>query len=78
MPMSKKEFNPVMSDQEGNMKLPANNRRLIQGVTAIEPEIPARFWRQCRNRKYIKSLPGVNLHNELSTQYAVREITMKI
>jgi hypothetical protein len=31
MPMSKKEFNPVMSDQEWRNELvPANNRRLIQ------------------------------------------------
>ena len=71
-----KEFNPVMSDQEeqmGEIIVSANNRRIIQGVTAIEPEIIRKIpGANAGIENILKSLPGVNSNNELSTQYAVR------
>ena len=45
-----KEFNPVMSDQEeqmGEVIVTSNNRKQIQGITAIEPEM-------------IRKIPGAN------------------
>ena len=71
-----KEFNPVMSDQEeqmGEVIVTANNRKLIQGITTIEPEILRKIpGANAGIENILKTLPGVNSNNELSTQYAVR------
>jgi len=71
-----KEFNPVMSDQEeqmGEVIITSNNRKLIQGITTIEPEMIRKIpGANAGIENILKSLPGVNSNNELSTQYAVR------
>jgi hypothetical protein len=71
-----KEFNPVMSDQEeqmGEVIVSAKNRKIIQGVTVIEPEMIRKIpGANAGIENILKSLPGVNSNNELSTQYAVR------
>ncbi|MFV8372475.1 TonB-dependent receptor [Flavobacterium sp. LB2P74] len=71
-----KEFNPVMSDQEeqmGEVIVISNNRKLIQGVATIEPEIIRKIpGANAGIENILKTLPGVNSNNELSTQYAVR------
>jgi hypothetical protein len=71
-----KEFNPVMSDQEeqmGEVIVTSNNRKQIQGITVIEPEMIRKIpGANAGIENILKSLPGVNSNNELSTQYAVR------
>ena len=71
-----KEFNPVMSDQEeqmGEVIVTSNNRKQIQGVTSIEPEMIRKIpGSNAGIETILKTLPGVNSNNELSTQYAVR------
>lgn len=71
-----KEFNPVMSDQEeqmGEVIVTANNKKVIQGITTIEPEILRKIpGANAGIENILKTLPGVNSNNELSTQYAVR------
>ncbi|TDE07878.1 TonB-dependent receptor [Flavobacterium sandaracinum] len=71
-----REFNPVMSDQEeqmGEVIVTSNNRKQIQGITAIEPEMIRKIpGANAGIENILKSLPGVNSNNELSTQYAVR------
>ena len=72
----KKEFNPVMSDQEeqmGEVIVTSNNRKLIQGVVTIEPEMIRKIpGANAGIENILRTLPGVNSNNELSTQYAVR------
>ena len=70
------EFNLVMNDQEeqmGEVIVVGNNRKRVQGVTTIEPaairNIPGA---NAGVENILKTLPGVNSNNELSTQYAVR------
>ncbi|TDD75207.1 TonB-dependent receptor [Flavobacterium caseinilyticum] len=71
-----KEFNPIMSDQEeqmGEVIVTSKNRKLIQGVATIEPEIIRKIpGANAGIENILKTLPGVNSNNELSTQYAVR------
>ncbi|WP_244199325.1 TonB-dependent receptor [Flavobacterium psychrolimnae] len=71
-----KEFNPVMSDLEeqmGEVIVTSNNRKQIQGITTIEPEMIRKIpGANAGIENILKSLPGVNSNNELSTQYAVR------
>lgn len=71
-----KEFNPVMSDLEeqmGEVIVTSNNRKLIQGVVTIEPEMIRKIpGANAGIENILKTLPGVNSNNELSTQYAVR------
>ena len=71
-----KEFNPVMSDQEeqmGEVIVTANNKKLVQGITTIEPEVIRKIpGANAGIENILKTLPGVNSNNELSTQYAVR------
>jgi hypothetical protein len=44
----------------------------VQGIHYGEQSDSENSRSKCRNRKYFKTLPGVNSNNELSTQYAVR------
>ena len=71
-----KEFNPVMSDQNeqmGEVIVTANTRKLVQGITTIEPEMLRKIpGANAGIENILKTLPGVNSNNELSTQYAVR------
>lgn len=70
------EHNFQMSDSEeqlGEVVLTAGNRKRVEGIVTIEPaairKIPGA---NAGVENILKSLPGVNSNNELSTQYAVR------
>jgi hypothetical protein len=70
------EFNLVMNDQDeqmGEVVITSNNKKRVQGVTSIEPEMIRKIpGANAGVENILKSLPGVNSNNELSTQYAVR------
>jgi hypothetical protein len=70
------EFNPVMSlrvEQIGTVVLSGKQRKQLEGVTSIEPEIIRTIkGAQPGVENLLKTLPGVNISNELSTQYTVR------
>ena len=71
-----REFNPVMNDQEeqmGEVVITSNNRKSVLGITTIEPEMIRKIpGANAGIENILKTLPGVNSNNELSTQYAVR------
>ncbi len=69
-------FNPVMNnsqEQMGEVFVSSRNRKRVQGITNIETaaikKIPGA---NAGIENILKTLPGVNSNNELSTQYAVR------
>jgi len=69
-------FNPVMSssaEQMGEVFVSSNNKKRVQGITVIDAatikKIPGA---NAGIENILKTLPGVNSNNELSTQYAVR------
>ncbi len=70
------EFNIVMNDKAeglGEVIVIANNRKRVQGVTNIEPAVIRKIpGANAGVENILKSLPGVNSNNELSTQYSVR------
>ncbi|MDD5149553.1 MAG: TonB-dependent receptor [Flavobacterium sp.] len=70
------EFNLVMSDRDeqmGEVVIMVNNKKRVQGITTIEPEMIRKIpGANPGVENILKSLPGVNSNNELSTQYAVR------
>jgi hypothetical protein len=70
------EFNLVMNDQEeqmGEVIVTKNNRKRVQGITYIEPDIIRKIpGANAGVENVLKTLPGVNSNSELSTQYAVR------
>ena len=70
------EFNLVMGDQEeqiGEVIVIVNNKKRVQGITVLEPETIRKIpGANPGVENILKSLPGVNSNNELSTQYAVR------
>jgi len=70
------EFNLVMNERDeqmGEVIITVNNKKRVQGVTAIEPELIRKIpGANPGVENILKSLPGVNSNNELSTQYAVR------
>lgn len=70
------ELNIVMNDKAeglGEVIVTSNNRKRIQGITVIEPEVIRRIpGANAGIENIIKTLPGVNSNNELSTQYSVR------
>jgi hypothetical protein len=69
------EFNPVMNDKAEEMSevIIVNNRKRVQGITNIEPEVIRKIpGANAGVENILKTLPGVYSNNELSTQYAVR------
>jgi hypothetical protein len=70
------EFNLVMTDQDeqmGEVIITINNKKRVQGITVLEPEMIRKIpGANPGVENILKSLPGVNSNNELSTQYAVR------
>ena len=70
------EFNLVMNDyqeQMGEVIVISKNKKRIQGITTIEPEVIRKIpGANAGIENILKTLPGVNSNNELSTQYAVR------
>ncbi len=70
------EFNLVMDEQYeqiGDVIIIVNNKKRVQGITTIEPALIRKIpGANAGVENILKSLPGVNSNNELSTQYAVR------
>ncbi|MBT8252580.1 MAG: TonB-dependent receptor [Flavobacteriaceae bacterium] len=70
------EFNPVMSleiEQIATVVLQGNQRKRVEGITTIDPEIVRTIkGAQPGVENLLKTLPGVSISNELSTQYSVR------
>ncbi|MGB3607385.1 TonB-dependent receptor, partial [Psychroserpens sp.] len=70
------EFNPVMSieiEQIAAVIINGNTRQKVDGVVTITPEtIRTIKGAQPGVENILKTLPGVNISNELSTQYSVR------
>ncbi len=70
------EFNVSMNnnaEQMGEVIVTAKNRKRIQGITTIEPEMIRKIpGANAGVENILKTLPGVYSNNELSTQYAVR------
>ncbi|MFM2367966.1 MAG: hypothetical protein RL619_262 [Bacteroidota bacterium] len=70
------EFNLVMNDyqeQMGEVVVIAKNGKRVQGITTIEPMVIRKIpGANAGIENILKTLPGVNSNNELSTQYAVR------
>ncbi|WP_343695367.1 carboxypeptidase-like regulatory domain-containing protein [Flavobacterium sp.] len=69
-------FNPVMNnsqEQMGEVFVSSRNRKRVQGITNVDvatiKKIPGA---NAGIENILKTLPGVNSNNELSTQYAVR------
>ncbi len=70
------EFNVVLNDKAeglGEVIVISNNKKRIQGITTIEPQVIRKIpGANAGVENILKSLPGVNSNNELSTQYSVR------
>ncbi len=69
------EFNLVMNNKAEQMGevIVINNRKRIQGITSLEPEVIRKIpGANAGVENILKTLPGVYSNNELSTQYAVR------
>ncbi|MBF0694436.1 MAG: TonB-dependent receptor [Flavobacterium sp.] len=70
------ELNIVMNDQAeemGEVVIISGNRRRIEGLTVIEPEVIRRIpGANPGVENILKTLPGVYSNSDLSTQYAVR------
>jgi len=69
------EFNVVLNQKAEQMGevIVVNNRKRVQGITSLEPEVIRRIpGANAGVENILKTLPGVYSNNELSTQYAVR------
>lgn len=70
------ELNPVLStsvEQIGEVVISGRENKRVEGVTTISPEVIRRMvGANAGVENLLKSLPGVNSNDELSTQYAVR------
>ena len=70
------EFNPIMNEsieQIATIVLNSRSRDNFSGVSNINPEVIRKIrGAQPGVENLLKTLPGVNISNELSTQYSVR------
>ncbi|WP_299526715.1 carboxypeptidase-like regulatory domain-containing protein [Winogradskyella sp.] len=70
------EYNPVMLvevEQIATVVINSNTRQSVEGVTSISPQMIRTIkGAQPGVENILKTLPGVNISNELSTQYSVR------
>ncbi|RMA64154.1 TonB-dependent receptor [Ulvibacter antarcticus] len=70
------EFNPVMKVdvvQIGTIELSTRRNKQVEGIVSISPEVIRKMpGANAGVENLLKSLPGINGNNELSTQYAVR------
>lgn len=75
-PNANYEFNPVLKADEiqiGVVELSAKRNKRVEGVVTISPETIRKMpGANAGVENLLKSLPGVNGNDELSTQYAVR------
>jgi hypothetical protein len=70
------EFNPVLKssyEQIETVVITGTKRKKLEGITTISPQIIRTIkGAQPGVENLLKTLPGVNISNELSTQYSVR------
>ena len=70
------EYNPVLKtdvEQIAAVVINTNTRQNVDGVTSISPQVLRTIkGAQPGVENILKTLPGVNISNELSTQYSVR------
>lgn len=70
------EYNPVMlieAEQISEVVINSNTKQSVEGVTTISPRMIRTIkGAQPGVENILKTLPGVNVSNELSTQYSVR------
>lgn len=70
------EFNPIMKtsiEQISEVVIAGRENKRVEGVTTISPEVIRKMvGANAGVENLLKSLPGVNGNDELSTQYAVR------
>lgn len=70
------EFNPIMDvqiEQIAAVIINTNTKQSVEGVSTISPELLRTIkGAQPGVENILKTLPGVNISNELSTQYSVR------
>jgi hypothetical protein len=70
------EFNPVLKnnyEQIETVIITGTKRKKLEGITTISPQIIRTIkGAQPGVENLLKTLPGVNISNELSTQYSVR------
>jgi len=70
------EFNVMMSnlaEQMNEVVITSRNRGRVSGITTIEPRVIRRIpGANAGVENILKTMPGVNSNNELSTQYSVR------
>jgi hypothetical protein len=70
------EFNPVLKsnyEQIETVIITGSKRKELEGITTISPQIIRTIkGAQPGVENLLKTLPGVNISNELSTQYSVR------
>lgn len=70
------ELNPVLNtnvEQIGEVVISGRENKRVEGVTTISPEVIRKMvGANAGVENLLKSLPGVNSNDELSTQYAVR------
>ncbi|RYJ37708.1 TonB-dependent receptor, plug [Flavobacterium anhuiense] len=69
-------FNPIMNNSEeqmGEVFVSSGNRKRVQGITSVDTETIKKIpGANPGIENILKTLPGVNSNNELSTQYMVR------
>lgn len=69
-------FNPIMNnsqEQMGEVFVSSRNRKRVQGIATIDTETIKKIpGANAGIENILKTLPGVNSNNELSTQYMVR------
>ena len=70
------EFNPILKnnyEQIETVVITGSKRKELEGITSISPQIIRTIkGAQPGVENLLKTLPGVNITNELSTQYSVR------
>ncbi|NNK83816.1 MAG: TonB-dependent receptor plug domain-containing protein [Flavobacteriaceae bacterium] len=70
------EFNPIMNlevEQIALVVIKGDQRKRVEGITSLEPAMIRTIkGAQPGVENLLKTLPGVNISNELSTQYSVR------
>ena len=75
-PNERLEYNPVLNaaiEQIETVVISSTKRAVLEGVTTISPQIIRTIkGAQPGVENLLKTLPGVNISNELSTQYSVR------
>jgi len=76
LPYEDFEFNPTLSvniEQIGVVQLDINRRKKVEGIVSLSPETIRKIpGANAGVENVLQSLAGVNMNNELSTQYAVR------